>query len=268
MIFSKIKKILNNNEGMALIVALCVSTFIMALSLAVIYSTAQVSSNINNKKLREEAQWQARTFADQIKAHIVSKDDNDPSRETDIYNKLELFCDNAVTGQVYKFTYDQSDDLSEFFGDITVNLVKQTSKSARGELDDPDADWADKGSELTNYVAENVAYDIELTVIVNMKSGVSAAVTDTYEVNQAYDYDYTFISPSFPSGIACSYDGNKFRTNAGDDLTFAYVNSTSGSGLITMEYANSCRGQLSETCKLVRERSGTFKSDFIFIGRE
>lgn len=263
MILSKIKNILNNNNGMALIVALCVSTFIMALSLAVIYSTSQVSSNTNSKLLREEAQQQAISFADVLKQEAGKSD-------SEFYKALStLSATSSGVGVDCNYSVSSS-SMDQGYGYIDVTLCK---KKSSGAYEDYGSDnWCDGSTEGDcNYPA--VEYEIEVTVKVTMKTGVYASVTDTYECDVKYDHNYELVGPDMSRTYVEDSTHTYLETSTGVRLTYDSITDSGKSGDVTLADAtkgiDGVRGKLSASYYLVRNRvSGSTTTEFEFMGRD
>jgi hypothetical protein len=258
MILKKLKAPINNNNGMALIVSLCVATFIMALSLALIFSTAQISSNINNKLLREQAQQQASSFAD-----VIGEELKDSS--SDIYTAVSKLCDNIDT-----LEKDCDLDLvvpdaykSKKYGSVKVTLCKLVSSEAS---DTDDSDWQDFYA-VAPYYDDPIDYDVDVTVVVTMEKGIYATVTDTYTRSTHYDYTY-----KLDNAEATEY----FEYPVGTEIYFRRLNSAtnlqipSGADLTMNMLMNNTElmGNLGDGTKLTRKRTGTGTSVFTFKGRE
>jgi hypothetical protein len=265
MILSKIKNILNNNNGMALIVALCVSTFIMALSLAVIYSTSQVSSNTNSKLLREEAQQQAISFADVLKQEAGKSD-------SEFYKALATLTKSSGGVGVdcnYAVTTSSSD---QGYGYIDVTLCKK--KSSNSYEDYGTDNWCDGSTDATiNYNYPALEYEIEVTVKVTMKTGVYASVTDTYECGVKYDHNYELVGPDISRIYYEDSTHTYLQTSTGVKLTYDSIPDSGKTGDVTLEDAtkgiDGVRGKLSPTYYLVRNRVATSTAiEFEYTGRD
>jgi hypothetical protein len=264
MILSRLKNALNNNNGMALIVALCVATFVMALSLALVFSTAQISSNINNKLLREQAQQQASSFAD----ILIQEMQDDTSG---LYTAVNALCENSsslekncdldlVVPDAYK---------SKKYGSVKVTLCKTNSPYATSY--DPSDEWQDYSSkEADGYVDDPVDYDVSVTVVVTMSSGIYATVTDTYERSTKYDYEYRLKSGGVVGEVYEAYSKGSGDT----EVYFKRLNTTdilrdNNGNEATLKNLSDSRGDLGGGNSLVRSRvSGSGVTEFTFQGRE
>jgi hypothetical protein len=264
MILSRLKNALNNNNGMALIVALCVATFIMALSLALVFSTAQISSNINNKLLREQAQQQASSFADVLVNEM--QDDTSGfytavSALCDSSSTLEKDCDlDLVVPDAYK---------SKKYGSVKVTLCKTNSPYATSY--DPSVEWQDYSSkEEDGFVDNPVDYDVTVTVVVTMSTGIYATVTDTYERGMKYDYEYKLKTAAGEGEIYEPYGKGSGDT----EVYFKRLNTTdvlrdSNGNEATLKKLSGTKGDLGGGNSLVRRRvSGSGVTEFTFKGRE
>ncbi len=245
---------------MALIVALCVATFVMALSLALVFSTAQISSNINNKLLREQAQQQASSFADVLKEEM--QDDT-----SEFYTAVSKLCESSST-------LEKNCDLdlvvpegytSKRYGSVKVTLCKTNSPYATS--DDPDEQWQDYIDDSSiDYIENPVDYDVTVTVVVTMSTGIYATVTDTYERSTQYDYEYRLKTAGVEGEVyELQTDGKFRRLNTTDVLK----DNTGNEATLGNLAAQIPIGNLGGDNSLIRKRvADSGKTVFTFKGRE
>jgi hypothetical protein len=237
----------------------------MALSLALVFSTAQISSNINNKLLREQAQQQASSFAD-----VLAQQMEDDTSE--FYTAVTRLCDNGSSTVGKKCNLDlvvPDAYKSKRYGSVKVTLSKTDSPYATTY--DPASDWQDYSSNADNgFVEDPIDYDVSVTVVVTMEQGIYATVTDTYERSMKYDYEYRLVTAAGEGEV---YEPYK-KASTDSAVYFKRTNTTdylrdSSNNEVTLEYLSGKKGDLGGGNSLVRRRvADSGESEFTFKGRE
>ena len=190
----------NSKKGAALVMVACVSAFLAAFSLAMVYTSGLLLSRANRRLEQERSYQAAQSFAKVL--------DFELKKYNEVENALTAAPDDSFYRYVYKFLegaygeydpdhpdetifhYTSSNDTTgtEEYGKIRVVLYKETSRedddSLTGEIMRED----NNPQEIFNMTFQRYIFTVEVTATLN---DISYSYSTEYSQSAAYDVSFS-----------------------------------------------------------------------------
>lgn len=198
------RSILRGEQGLSMILVLCIGALFVALSAALVYAASVLTANANRQLLEQEAYQLATSFSDVLEGELNDYDPNDRDSKT-----FAGFVNNEFMFSVSygKDIYDLESQPKEFAWKPDPNQPDGGAEAITVTLRRRPGDGADKLNQTANSTSatdlrnlldtlegenrkgmEIVDLQLDITVTVT-KNGESFAFTRTYDRTVKYDSD-------------------------------------------------------------------------------
>ena len=192
------RSILRGEQGLSMILVLCIGALFVALSAALVYAASVLTANANRQLLEQEAYQLATSFSDVLEGELNKKDSsfatfvNEQFMFSQSYGKDIYDLESQPKEFAWKPNGSQPDGGAEA---ITVTLRRRPGDGADKLNQTANSTTASALlSEITPWEGENrkgmeiVDLQLDITVTVT-KNGESFAFTRTYDRTVKYDSD-------------------------------------------------------------------------------
>lgn len=197
----KARDILRGQQGLSMILVLCIGALFVALSAALVYAASVLTANANRQLLEQEAYQLATSFSDVLEGEL-----NTPTSSFAAFVNDSFMTSTAYGGDIYgspsqpySYTWKAADADTSGAEEITVTLRRRPGEDAEklnlsgvGQSVSTKSGWRDQ---LTSWQSNDyLLTDLQLDVIVTAtKAGESFAYTVTYDRQVHYPVSgYTF----------------------------------------------------------------------------
>ena len=248
------RSILRGEQGLSMILVLCIGALFVALSAALVYAASVLTANANRQLLEQEAYQLATSFSDVLEGELNNKD----SSFAKFVNEQFMFSQSYgkdiydLESQPKEFTWKPKDSQPDGGAEaITVTLRRRPGDGADKLNQTANSDTASALlSEITPWEGGEgrggmVIVDLQLDITVTVtKNGESFAFTRTYDRTVKYDSDGSQAkSKKLPKVYYTINDGptKYYRIKA---LTFY----APGSGDLTITDENIASNRLTFHC--------------------
>lgn len=248
------RSILRGEQGLSMILVLCIGALFVALSAALVYAASVLTANANRQLLEQEAYQMATSFSDVLEGELNNKDSgfakfvNEQFMFSQSYGKDIYDLESQPKEFAWKPDASQPDGGAEA---ITVTLRRRPGDGADKLNQTANSTSATDLRNLLNTLEgedrkgmEIVDLQLDITVTVT-KNGESFAFTRTYDRTVKYDSDGSQAQSNkkFPKVYYTINDSTTeyYRIN---DLTFY----APGSGDLTITDGNISSNRLTFHC--------------------
>ncbi len=213
-------------EGTSLVMVICISAFLAAFALAMVYGAGLMLSR-SNRRLKQEQSYQlARSFAEVLEEELTTYDSYDAAPENSFYR----YAVNFLEGQYGEYDPDYLDEtifhytLGEtpagvdeaHYGTVRVALYKEAGAEAEEEMTGLVSPYADINDILTKPI-QRYLFTVEVTSRTEKSSfhyRTEYRQTAVYEVRFTYGdrpvvYDGSAWHYDTASGTPCNFDGTE-----------------------------------------------------------
>lgn len=197
----KARDILRDQQGLSMILVLCIGALFVALSAALVYAASVLTANANRQLLEQEAYQLATSFSDVLEGEL-----NTPTSSFAAFVNDSFMTSTAYGGDIYgspsqpySYTWKAADADTSGAEEITVTLRRRPGEDAEklnlsgvGQSVSTKSGWRDQ---LTSWQSNDyLLTDLQLDVTVTAtKAGESFAYTVTYDRQVHYPVSgYTF----------------------------------------------------------------------------
>lgn len=202
----KLGKALQNQQGVALMLVLCISAVLLSLTAALLFAASQLTASANRQLLQEQCYRLARTFSQQLEAELVTPADNPAAGTLQGYLKdtllNEAYSNRYSDGRAY--SYKMKQQTPDDYGDITVTLEKATEnrESINEIYQTSNQDTLLKRIISMDSQPDRRDYTLKVTVTVTLED-VTYAYTQSYQREARYGLRCTV------GGVVCEWDKNQ-----------------------------------------------------------
>ena len=195
---NKLRRILQKQDGIAILIVLCLGALLLALAAALGYAASVLTANANSQLREQEAYQLAVSFSDVLEGEL-QKEGSDFARFINgTYMVSEAYGINIYTQESGKtvLTTDNANQLQGGADTLTVTLQRRPGEKAEDlAMDVSYSGMEDLKNQLTilhaaDYKIEDLQLDITVTA---EKSGAAYAYTVTYDRSAHYDKLYFTI---------------------------------------------------------------------------
>ena len=209
---NKLRRILQKQDGIAILIVLCLGALLLALAAALGYAASVLTANANSQLREQEAYQLAVSFSDVLEGELQNKDSDFAKFINGTYMVSEAYGINIYTQESGKtvLTTDNANQLQGGADTLTITLQRRPGEKAEDlAMDVPYDNMEDLKNQLTtlhapDYKIEDLQLDITVTA---EKSGAAYAYTVTYDRSAHY------------SGVYFTIDGQTARYDWVTDTT-------------------------------------------------
>ena len=219
------RSILRGEQGLSMILVLCIGALFVALSAALVYAASVLTANANRQLLEQEAYQLATSFSDVLEGELNNKD----SSFAKFVNEQFMFSQSYgkdiydLESQPKEFTWKPKDSQPDGGAEaITVTLRRRPGDGADKLNQTANSDTASALlSEITPWEGGEgrggmVIVDLQLDITVTVtKNGESFAFTRTYDRTVKYS-----SSDKSTSKVYYTVNGGTTKYYREDALTF------------------------------------------------
>lgn len=196
----KAREILHGEQGLSMILVLCIGALFVALSAALVYAASVLTANANRQLLEQEAYQLATSFSDVLEGEL-----NTPSSQFATFVNNTFMTSTAYGNDVYNsqteafpFTW-KADAATDGAEEITVSLrrrpgddVDKLNLNGNGQSVTTASGWTNQLAiwEGDDYTLNDLQLDVTVTV---KKAGESFSYTVTYDRKAHYKVAYYTI---------------------------------------------------------------------------
>lgn len=228
----KAKQILRGEQGLSMILVLCIGAVFVALSAALVYAASVLTANANRQLLEQEVYQLATGFSDTLGEQL-----NDPNSQfakfiNESYMKSEFYGNTPFELESTVSTFDAklAEDGSDGADAITIALrrrpgegVENLNVSGIGQsVATSDSGWRDQLNAWQANTYKLVDLQLDMTVTVK-KDGESFAYTVTYDRSTHYEVAYYTLE---------GHGTAEYKWNG--DATFTPTRSESAADVVTV----------------------------------
>ena len=222
------RSILRGEQGLSMILVLCIGALFVALSAALVYAASVLTANANRQLLEQEAYQLAVSFSEVLERELQDEGSDFARFINGTYMVSEAYGTNIYTQESGKtvLTTDNANQLQGGADKLTVTLQRRPGEKAEDlAMDVPYGNMEDLKNQLTtlhapDYKIEDLQLDITVTA---EKSGAAYAYTVTYDRSAHYNDMYFTID-----GQTARYDWVKETTKFKKDRVDEWVDFSDG----------------------------------------
>ena len=222
---NKLRRILQKQDGIAILIVLCLGALLLALAAALGYAASVLSANANSQLREQEAYQLAVSFSDVLQGELQDETSEFAGFINRTYMISEAYGTNIYTQESGKtvLTTDDTKKLQGGADTLTVTLQRRPGEKAEDlTMDVPYRDMEDLKNQLnTLTAADHKIEDLQLDITVTAeKSGAAYAYTVTYDRSAHYDNVYFTIDEK-PARYNWVKDTTTFQNqNTSETITF------------------------------------------------
>lgn len=221
---NKLRRILQKQDGIAILIVLCLGALFVALAAALGYAASVLTANANSQ-LREQQVYQlAVSFSDVLERELKTENSEFAKFINDIYMKSEAYGTNIYTQESGKTVMNGSvagSNAAAGADNLTLTLQRRPGAEADdltagvrisyNSADDLAEALRDKGGDT------HTVKDLELDITVRAeKDGVSYAYTVSYVRDAHYNVYYT-LGDTDPARYTWDAEKKEFCAMTGND---------------------------------------------------
>ena len=198
---NKLRRILQKQDGIAILIVLCLGALLLALAAALGYAASVLTANANSQLREQEAYQLAVSFSDVLEGELQNKDSDFAKFINGTYMVSEAYGTNIYTQESGKtvLTTNNANQLQGGADTLTITLQRRPGEKAEDlAMDVTYSDMTDLKNQLnTLHAADYKIEDLQLDITVTAeKSGAAYAYTVTYDRSAHYDGVYFTIDGS------------------------------------------------------------------------
>lgn len=195
---NKLRRILQKQDGIAILIVLCLGALLLALAAALGYAASVLTANANSQLREQEAYQLAVSFSDVLEGELQNEGSKFAEFINGTYMISEAYGTNIYTQESGKtlLTTDNANQLQDGADKLTVTLQRRPGEKAEDmTMDVQYSDIADLKNQLSTLNAEDYKIeDLQLDVtVMAKKSGAAYAYTVTYDRSAHYNVVYFTI---------------------------------------------------------------------------
>lgn len=209
---NKLRRILQKQDGIAILLVLCLGALFVALAAALGYAASVLTANANSQLREQQAYQLAVSFSDVLEQELKNKDSEFTKFINDTYMYSVAYGTNIYTQESGKTVMDGStaDTNAANADDLTLTLQRRPGAEAdylTAGRSIPYSDADDLATALSEMESStHTVKDLELDVTVKAeKDGVSYAYTVNYVRSAHYEVSYYTLN----NNDATHYDWNE-----------------------------------------------------------
>ena len=218
----KAKQILRGEQGLSMILVLCIGAVFVALSAALVYAASVLTANANRQLLEQEAYQLATGFSDMLGEQLNDPDSNFAKFINDSYMKSEFYGNTPYELESLPRSFDAnlSADGSDGADAITITLRRRPGdevellnlNGTESFISTSTSEW-DKIMSSTWGSPSHTIVDLQLDVTVTVENGgESFSYTVTYDRNAHYDVAYYTLDGQGTGATQYQWDGSRTFT--------------------------------------------------------
>ncbi len=197
---NKLRRILQKQDGIAILLVLCLGALFVALAAALGYAASVLTANANSQLREQQAYQLAVSFSDVLEKELKNKDSEFAKFINDTYMYSVAYGTNIYTQESGKTVMKRSPEDKTNVAEEADNLTLTLQRRPGAEADDLTAvipitysDTDDLATALSEMESPtHTVKDLELDVTVKAeKDGVSYAYTVNYVRSAHYNVYYT-----------------------------------------------------------------------------
>lgn len=220
---NKLRRILQKQDGIAILIVLCLGALLLALAAALGYAASVLTANANSQLREQEAYQLAVSFSEVLEGQLQDKNSDFAKFINGTYMVSEAYGINIYTQESGKtvLTTNNANQLQGGADTLTITLQRRPGEKAEDlAMDVTYSDMTDLKNQLTTLHAEDYKIeDLQLDITVTAeKSGAAYAYTVTYDRSAHYDKLYFTID-----GQTARYDWVKETTKFKKDRVDEWV---------------------------------------------
>lgn len=223
---NKLRRILQKQDGIAILIVLCLGALLLALAAALGYAASVLTANANSQLREQEAYQLAVSFSEVLERELQDKDSDFAKFINGTYMVSEAYGINIYTQESGKtvLTTNNANQLQDGADKLTVTLQRRPGEKAEDlAMDVPynNNNMEDLKNQLTTlHAADYKIEDLQLDITVTAeKSGAAYAYTVTYDRSAHYDRIYFTIDEK-----PARYDWEKNTTTFKNQNTSEKIN--------------------------------------------
>ena len=225
---NKLRRILQKQDGIAILIVLCLGALLLALAAALGYAASVLTANANSQLREQEAYQLAVSFSDVLEGELQNEGSDFARFINGTYMVSEAYGTNIYTQESGKtvLTTDNANQLQGGADTLTITLQRRPGEKAEDlAMDVPYGNMEDLKNQLTTlHAADYKIEDLQLDITVTAeKSGAAYAYTVTYDRSAHYDKLYFTID-----GQTARYDWVTDTTKFKKDRVDEWVDFSDG----------------------------------------
>ena len=198
---NKLRRILQKQDGIAILIVLCLGALLLALAAALGYAASVLTANANSQLREQEAYQLAVSFSEVLEGELQNEGSEFAKFINGTYMVSEAYGTNIYTQESGKtvLTTDNANQLQGGADTLTVTLQRRPGEKAEDlAMDVQYSGMEDLKNQLTTlHAADYKIEDLQLDITVTAeKSGAAYAYTVTYDRSAHYDDVYFTIDGS------------------------------------------------------------------------
>lgn len=223
---NKLRRILQKQDGIAILIVLCLGALLLALAAALGYAASVLTANANSQLREQEAYQLAVSFSDVLERELQDKDSDFAKFINGTYMFSEAYGINIYTQESGKtvLTTNNANQLQDGADTLTITLQRRPGEKAEDlAMDVSYSGMEDLKNQLTTLHAEDYKIeDLQLDITVTAeKSGAAYAYTVTYDRSAHYSGVYFTIDEK-PARYDWVEDTTKFKNqNVNETVDFS-----------------------------------------------
>ena len=195
---NKLRRILQKQDGIAILIVLCLGALLLALAAALGYAASVLTANANSQLREQEAYQLAVSFSDVLEGELQNEGSDFAKFINGTYMVSEAYGTNIYTQESGKtvLTTDNANQLQGGADTLTITLQRRPGEKAEDlAMDVLYSNMEDLKNQLTTLHAEDYKIeDLQLDITVTAeKNGAAYAYTVTYDRSAHYDEMYFTI---------------------------------------------------------------------------
>ena len=184
---NKLRRILQKQDGIAILIVLCLGALLLALAATLGYAASVLTANANSQLREQEAYQLAVSFSEVLEGELQKEDSDFAKFINERYMISEAYGTNIYTQESGKtlLTTDNANQLKGGADTLTVTLQRRPGEKAEDlAMDVLYNDMTDLKNQLTTlHAADYKIEDLQLDITVTAeKSGAAYAYTDRKSV--------------------------------------------------------------------------------------
>ena len=225
---NKLRRILQKQDGIAILIVLCLGALLLALAAALGYAASVLTANANSQLREQEAYQLAVSFSEVLEGELQDEGSDFAKFINGTYMVSEAYGINIYTQESGKtvLTTNNANQLQDGADKLTVTLQRRPGEKAEDlAMDVRYSDMTDLRNQLTTlHAADYKIEDLQLDITVTAeKSGAAYAYTVTYDRSAHYDRIYFTID-----GQTARYDWVTDTTKFKKDRVDEWVDFSDG----------------------------------------
>ena len=218
---NKLRRILQKQDGIAILLVLCLGALFVALAAALGYAASVLTANANSQLREQQAYQLAVSFSDVLEQELKNKDSEFAKFINDTYMYSVAYGTNIYTQESGKTVVDGStaDTNAANADDLTLTLQRRPGTEAdylTAGRSIPYSDAEDLATALSEMKSStHTVKDLELDITVKAeKDGVSYAYTVNYVRSAHYEVSYYTLNTDDTTHYTWDAEDKTFRAGS------------------------------------------------------